>query len=60
MKLWFEHFLKNIGQARPQVLILDGHSSHNSIELLQIAKANDIILVELPEHTSHWLQPLDR
>ena len=59
--IWFrEHFLKHIGAARPQVLIMDGHNSHNFVELIDSAKENNIILVELPEHTSHHLQPLDK
>jgi len=43
------------------LLILDGHSSHcSSIEMLEYAERNDIILLSLPSHTSHYLQPLDR
>lgn len=58
---WFKnHFLTKIGPERPQVLILDGHNSHNFVELVELAEKNKIVMVELPEHTSHWLQPLDR
>jgi hypothetical protein len=33
---WFkEIFLKQCGTDRPQVLILDGHSSHESLALIQ-------------------------
>lgn len=42
------------------MLILDGHDSHNFLELIDLAIANDIHMVELPAHTSHWLQPSDR
>lgn len=60
-RLWFENtFLQNIGDARPQVLILDGHDSHNFVELIEVAMENGIEIVELPAHTSHWLQPCDR
>jgi len=59
--LWFtDSFLPNIGNDRPQILILDGHDSHNFIELIDVALQNEIHLVELPAHTSHWLQPCDR
>ena len=59
--LWFtEVFLKNIGPGRPQLLIMDGHESHSYVELIEKASAEQIIMVELPSHTSHWLQPLDR
>ena len=34
-ELWFElTFLSNIGSQRPQILILDGHDSHNFVELI--------------------------
>jgi len=60
-RLWFEStFLPNIGLERPQVLILDGHDSHNFVELIELAILNDIEIVELPAHTSNWLQPCDR
>ncbi|CAC5424929.1 unnamed protein product [Mytilus coruscus] len=60
-ELWFTSlFLPSIGPARPQVLIFDGHNSHNHVELLGIARQNNVEFVELPAHTSHWLQPLDR
>ena len=61
VQLWFEKsFLPNIGKERPQILILDGHDSHNFIELISSAIENQIEIVELPAHTSHWLQPCDR
>jgi len=60
-KLWFQTvFLPNIGPERPQVLILDGHDSHNFVELIELALTNRIEIVELPAHTSNWLQPCDR
>lgn len=43
------------------ILILDGHASHcGNVEMLEFAKDNDIILLGLPSHTTHFLQPLDR
>jgi len=60
-KLWFtKTFMPNIGTDRPQVLILDGHDSHNFVELIELAIQNRIEIVELPAHTSNWLQPCDR
>src|SRR6218665_2155697 len=45
-KLWFENtFLKNIGPDRPQLLILDGHDSHNFMELIDLAISNNIEIV---------------
>lgn len=43
------------------VLVLDGHASQcTSVELLELADANDVVLICLPSHTTHFLQPLDR
>lgn len=37
-EIWFrEIFLKNCGDARPQLLILDGHSSHETLTILELA-----------------------
>ena len=56
---WFEFFLSSIPPIRPVLLIQDGHSSHISIELIEMARANGVCLLCLPAHTSHILQPLD-
>ena len=39
---WFKYFLELISPARPVLLLQDGHSSHVSIELIELAQANDI------------------
>ena len=41
------------------LLIQDGHGSHVSIDLIELARANDVHLLCLPSHTTHILQPLD-
>ena len=56
---WFKFFLENVPPTRPILLIQDGHHSHVSIELIELARANDVHLLCLPAHTSHLLQPLD-
>jgi len=59
--LWFKNsFLPNIGKERPQILVLDGHDSHNFLELIDAAIENNVHIIELPAHTLHWLQPCDR
>lgn len=55
---WFKFFLKNIPSARPVLLVQEGHSSHISIELIELARENNVPLLCLPFHTSHVL-PLD-
>ena len=44
---------------RPVLVIEDGHSSHISMEVIKLAKENDVHLLCLPSHTTHILQPLD-
>lgn len=58
---WFRDvFLKNCGNHRPQLLILDGHGSHETLGLLQLAESENIFIMALPPHTTHHLQPLDK
>ena len=52
-------FLANIPPARHVLLVQDGHSSHISIELIELARQNEVTLLCLPAHTSRILQPLD-
>ena len=57
-----DHFIK-FARPTPEekvLLILDGHKSHTqAIRALQKASESGIIMVSLPPHTSHRLQPLD-
>ncbi|KAL0940515.1 transposase [Colletotrichum truncatum] len=43
-----------------RLLILDGHGSHETTEFMYICFKNKILLLFLPPHTSHVLQPLDQ
>jgi hypothetical protein len=43
----------------PFLLIVDGHGSHETIEFLELARANNVVIFKLPAHTTHCLQPLD-
>ena len=56
---WFNFFLQHIPPVRPVLLLQDGHVSHTSIELIELARANNIHLLCLPAHTTHIFQPLD-
>ena len=48
-----------IPPSRPVLLVLDGHGSHITIDVIEHARANEIHMLCLPSHTSHILQPLD-
>ena len=57
-----DHFIKFIRRREPHeylLLIVDGHKSHISVDLIDWAKEQKIILFVLPAHTSHILQLLD-
>lgn len=56
---WFKLFIKSIPPARPVLLIEDGHSSHITLDVIELARENGIHLLCLPSHSSHILQPLD-
>lgn len=60
---WFtQRFIVQARKIAPKdkiVLIFDGHSSHISMRTIDEALKNDIILLCLPAHSSHLLQPLD-
>lgn len=59
---FINHFIEFVKptKERSVVLILDGHSSHTkNLQALDIARNNGLILLSLPPHTTHKLQPLD-
>jgi transposase-like protein len=60
---WFDHFLKITQPAScdtPTLLIVDGHSSHiKNFDVIIKARANNVIILCLPSHCTHKLQPLD-
>ena len=59
--MWFhKHFLALIPSTRPILLLMDGHSSHYSPDVIRMAAEEKVILFTLPPHTTHLTQPLDR
>lgn len=59
---YLDHFIKitrPTAEAK-HLIILDNHDSHVSVDAIQKAKDNNIVLLTIPPHTSHKLQPLDR
>ena len=57
---WFKKvFLKYTVHDQPLLLLVDGHKSHMTLELVDLARENNVILFCLPPHTTHALQPLD-
>jgi hypothetical protein len=63
--VWVSRFIELVqesGSISPEhrhLLILDGHLSHVSVEVVKKARSVGLDLLSLPSHTSHALQPLD-
>ena len=47
------------GNGVPRLLVFDGHGSHITYNFIQYCLNHDIILLCLPSHSTHLLQPLD-
>lgn len=47
-------------QEKKILLILDNHESHISLKAIDYSRANGIVILTIPPHSSHRLQPLDR
>ena len=55
----FEPLTAEKAKGQMRLLICDGHDSHISAEFVRHCMTNQIILLLLPPHSSHLLQPLD-
>jgi len=47
-----------VANGCPRLLIVDGHASHFTQDLLEYAKEHDIHVLCLPPHTTHALQSM--
>lgn len=59
--MFMHHFIKYTGASieRPQLLLIDNHDSHMSVDVIDMARDNGITMLSFPPHCSHRLQPLD-
>nr|XP_054771780.1 uncharacterized protein LOC129279702 [Lytechinus pictus] len=55
----FHPFLTQHNIPRPVLLMVDGHSTHQSPEVASFCRENGIILYRLPPNATHLLQPCD-
>jgi len=55
----FDEQTREKADGRTRVLFLDGHASHDSLELVDNAHKKDIKILAYPSHTTHILQGLD-
>lgn len=58
---WLQHFVKFVKPSTEKkvLLLVDGHSSHKSLEVITYAKEHGIVLFCFPPHCTHRVQPLD-
>ncbi|EDN05269.1 predicted protein [Histoplasma mississippiense (nom. inval.)] len=59
LKQVFDPHTKQKARNHYRLLILDGHSSHINMAFIDYADQNRILLIILPPHSTHRLQPLD-
>ncbi|XP_045457552.1 tigger transposable element-derived protein 6-like [Melitaea cinxia] len=59
---WLQLFVKHSHPTKESqvLLLLDGHSSHKTLAVINFCRDNNIHLISTPPHTTHKLQPLDR
>lgn len=60
--LWLKRFIEwsHASKEDPVLLLLDGHATHvKSIEVIDLARENGVVLLCFPPHCTHRLQPLD-
>jgi hypothetical protein len=58
---WLKFFVKSVRPTSEQkcLLILDNHVSHRSLDVLEYASQNNLVILSVPPHCTHKLQPLD-
>ena len=56
---YLNHFIAHVKCSTTDkvLVIMDNHDSHVTLEAIDLAKKNGIVLLTLPPHTSHRLQP---
>nr|CAI5830625.1 unnamed protein product [Callosobruchus analis] len=60
-RIFMKHFIDHVkpSPSDPVLLLLDNHCSHLDIEVVETAKANNVVLLSFPPHCSNKLQPMD-
>lgn len=59
---WLLLFISHVKPTEedPVLLVFDGHFTHTrNIDVINIARDNHVVIVCLPPHSSHKMQPLD-
>ena len=60
--LWLQHW-NRLSQRHQKgayrMLVMDGYDSHLTYQFLRYCELNKIIVLQLPSHSTHFLQPLN-
>jgi hypothetical protein len=59
---WLKHFTATVKPSKNKnvLIVLDRHSTHTeNLEVIELARENGVLLISIPAHTTHQLQPLD-
>ena len=59
---WLKHFVQHVKPSAENkvILVLDGHASHKSLAAVEYARDNFVVMISLPPHSTHHMQPLDK
>ena len=60
--MWLQHWSrlsKRTQRGQYRLLIMDGYESHLSFQFVRFCELQKVIVLRLPPHTTHFLQPLD-
>ena len=55
----FQRYTSQVAGRARRLLIVDGHSSHVNLRFINLCDSMRILLLVLPPHSTHRLQPLD-
>ena len=55
----FQRYTNKKAGNKRRLLIVDGHSSHVNMKFIDLCDSLNIILLILPPHSTHRLQPLN-
>ena len=56
---WMDHFIEqleelgNLSPSNRHLIVLDGHKSHFTLDVIQKAKEHGVDMINLPSHSSH-------
>ena len=59
--LVLNHFIKhmNVSKDNPAILLMDNHESHVTLQTIDLARENGLVILSFLPHCSHRMQPLD-